>query len=165
VESPDVLLSIAEIALGLAGFGGIFMAFGRAGGERRGADTYRLVMLLSTALVTLVLSFVPVVLQALLVPDTSVWRLASALQAAATVGLMLNVAHFTRRNREVLRAEEAPGVSQVLWLLAALVLAVQVANAAGFDAGRPFGLFLFGLVFLLSFGAYLFARMLFLWRS
>lgn len=60
VDRSQTLLQIAEIALGLAGCGGIFVALSRERGtERRPADTYRLVLLMSAALSTLVVSLLP----------------------------------------------------------------------------------------------------------
>jgi hypothetical protein len=45
-----------------------------------------------------------------------------------------------------------------------LTVAAQLANALGLFGARAFGVFLCGLIYLVAFGSYLFARMLFLWR-
>ena len=60
---------------------------------------------------------------------------------------------------------EAPRVAAAVWVLAFVTLAAQLLNAAGVFQTRAAGVFVFGLVFLVAFGSYLFARMLFLWSS
>jgi hypothetical protein len=165
VDPTETLLAIAQIALGLAGFGGIFVALGRERAEtRRPADVYRLTLLLSTALSTLVLSLLPVALRALGLPEAAVWALSSTVMSALLVGLALVTVRMRRPHREEIRAGEAPFVAMLIWVLSVATLVAQLANAGGlFAAG--FGVFFAGLVFLVAFGSYLFARMLFLWRS
>jgi hypothetical protein len=165
VDPTEALLAIAQIALGLAGFGGIFVAVGR---ERRAAlrpaDSYRLTLLLCTALSTLVLSLVPVALRSLDVADRSVWRVSSAIMSALLVGIGVATVRMRRPHREEIRAGEAPWMAAAIWVLSFATLAAQLASAAGLGPGG-FGVFFLGLVFLVAFGSYLFARMLFLWRS
>lgn len=165
MDPTETLLAIAQIALGLAGFGGIFVALGRERAEtRRPADVYRLTLLLSTALSTLVLSLLPVALRAVGLPEAVVWAVSSAVMAALLVSLAVVTVRMRRPHREEIRAGEAPLVATLIWVLSVATLVAQLANAAGlFAAG--FGVFFGGLVFLVAFGSYLFARMLFLWRS
>lgn len=166
MEESEALLAIAQIALGLAGFGGVFVALGREhGASRRPADTYRLVLLLTTALTTLSLSLLPVALHAVGVPVQWVWALASALMAAVLAVLLIVFLRWRRRHREEIRMGEAPRVAAAVWVLSGVTLAAQLLNAAGVFQTRAAGVFVFGLVFLVAFGSYLFARMLFLWRS
>ena len=61
MDRSEVLLAIAQVALGLAGFGGVFVALSReAEGAREPANAYRLVLLQSSALSTLLLSLLPI---------------------------------------------------------------------------------------------------------
>jgi hypothetical protein len=166
VDATETLLAIAQIALGLAGFGGIFVAVGRErAAVRRPADTYRLVLLLCTALSTLVLALLPLAFQSVGIADATVWALSSALLSViiGTIGVV--TIRLRRPHREEIRAGEAPLVASAIWVIAFVTLAAQLSNAAGAFAARSFGVFLFGLVFLVAFGSYLFARMLFLWKS
>jgi peptidoglycan/LPS O-acetylase OafA/YrhL len=166
VDRSEALLSIAEIALGLAGFGGIFVALSRERDRpRRPADTYRLVLLMSTALSTLVLALLPAGLIAVGVVESWVWPLASGAMTALITTLIGVTWRFRREHREEIRAGEFSRVAGFIWVVAVAMLAAQVGNALGLFAERSFGVFLLGLVFLVAFGAYLFARMLFLWRS
>ena len=166
MEPPyEPLLAIAQIALGLAGFGGLFVAMSQAGGrERHTADTYRLVLLLAVSLSTLFLSLVPVALDALGVGGAPLWRVSNAL-SFAMLGAMLAVVHrFRTRWRDEVRAGETPVVANGIWVASFAILAAQAGGAAAVIA-RPAGVFLLGLVFLVAFASFLFARMLFLWRS
>jgi len=166
VDRSEALLSIAEIALGLAGFGGLFVALSRERGtDRRPADTYRLVLLLSTALSTLVLALLPTGLLAVGLPETWVWPLASGAMTALITTLLVVTSRFRSEHRDEIRAGEFTRVSNFIWVIAVATLAAQSSNAAGLFAEASFGVFLLGLIFLVAFGAYLFARMLFLWRS
>ena len=61
MDRSEVLLAVAQVALGLAGFGGVFVALSRdAQGARQPANAYRLVLLQSSALATLMLSLLPI---------------------------------------------------------------------------------------------------------
>ncbi len=166
MDQAEALLAIAQIALGLAGFGGIFVALGRErAGARRPADTYRLVLLLSTALSTLVLSLLAVAFLSIGLRDRFVWALSSSLMAALIGTIAVVTVRMRRPHEAEIRAGEAPRVAAALWTLAFLTLVAQILNVAGLLAARGFGVFFCGLVFLVGFGSYLFARMLFLWRS
>jgi hypothetical protein len=165
VEPSDSLLSVAEIALGLAGFGGIFMALGRGAGRRHPADNYRLILLLSTALSTLVLSLFPVAFDALGLAPVLVWRLSSGLLATLLATLLYAVYRMRRRNLAEIREGEAANVAAVIWVVTSALLVAAVLDAAGLTGLPPGGVFLAGLLLLVAFGAYLFARMLFLWKG
>jgi hypothetical protein len=167
VNPADALLQIAEIAIGLAGFGGIFVALSRERGvQRPPADTYRLVVLLCTALSTLVLATLPVALLELGVADATVWSSGSGVMVVGIVVLLVVTGRFRRRHRDEIREGEFSWAANVIWVLAFALAVAQIGNALGaFAPERAFGVFLLGLIFLLAFGSYLFARMLFLWRS
>ena len=111
------------------------------------------------------LSLVPVALRALEMSEPSIWRASSAAMAALLAGLGVVTVRMRRPHREEIRAGEAPWMAVAIWVLAFATLAAQLASAAGLGSPAGFGVFFFGLVFLVAFGSYLFARMLFLWRS
>jgi hypothetical protein len=166
MEHEEALLAIAEIALGLAGFGGVFVAVGRSReAVRRPADTYRLVLLLCMALATLVLSLLPVALGSLGLAPPGLWRVSNGLQAVVLAVLLVVFRRWRQRHLEEIRHGEAPLVAALIWVLSVVALVAQAASAAGLLQAQAAGVFLTGLVFLVAFGSYLFARMLFLWRS
>ena len=85
---------------------------------------------------------------------------------AALIGcLAVVIVRMRRPHREEIRAGEAPLAAAAIWVLALVSLAAQLGNAACLASTRGFGVFFCGLVFLVAFGSYLFARMRFLWRS
>jgi hypothetical protein len=165
VDRWEALLAIAQISLGLAGFGGVFVAVGGRASGRAPADTYRLVMLQSTALSTLLLSLLPVAFMGLGAPEDATWRFCSALLAALLAGVLGFSIRLRRPYEDEIRIGEQRWVSRLLWTGALACFAVQPLNALGLFGERGFGVFFASLVFLVAFGSYLFARMLFLWRG
>ena len=166
MDRAEALLAVAQIALGLAGFGGVFVALSHDRARTRGpADTYRLVLLLCTALSTLVLSLLPIAFQSIGVSERALWALSSALMAALLVWLLVVTLRWRRGHPAEIRAGELPWVAGAVSSLALLCLVGQMLNAAGLFRPHDFGVFFLGLVFMVAFGSYLFARMLFLWRS
>jgi hypothetical protein len=165
VDRWEALLAIAQIALGLAGFGGVFVAVGGRTTPRSPADVYRLVMLQSTAFSTLVLSLLPVAFMGLGASEDATWRFCSALLAVLLVGVLSFSIWLRRPHEEEIRIGEQRWVSWFLWTGAIICFAVQIPNALGLFGEREFGVFFASLVFLVAFGSYLFARMLFLWRG
>jgi hypothetical protein len=166
VDRSEALLAIAQIALGLAGFGGVFVAVG--GGRsvtRAPADSYRLFLLQSVALSTLVLSLLPVAFQGLGASEDTVWRLASALLAILISGMLIGSRRLRRPHEAEIRVGEQRAVARLIWAASVVFLAVQLPNVIGVFGERAFGVFFSALVFLVAFGSYLFARMLFLWRG
>jgi hypothetical protein len=164
-DQHEALLAIAQIALGLAGFSGVFVAMSQSGGQvRQHGDTYRLVLLLATSLSTLFLSLMPVALDRLGVADDLLWRVSNAL-FFVMLGALLSVVHRWRTlRREDIRPGETPAVAVGIWVLGGSMLVAELLSAAAV-IGPPEGVFVLGLVFLVAFGSFLFARMLFLWRS
>jgi hypothetical protein len=165
VDRSEVLLAVAQVALGLAGFGGVFVALSRdEHGARRPANAYRLVMLQSSALSTLLLSLLPLGFESVGVSDAAIWAVSSGLMAALVGIVSLVAIHMRRRHPEEIRAGEQRQMATLTAVLAFVTIAAQLANALGLFGARAFGVFLFGLIYLVAFGSYLFARMLFLWR-
>jgi uncharacterized membrane protein YecN with MAPEG domain len=165
VDRSEVLLAVAQVALGLAGFGGVFVALSREEhGERRPANAYRMVLLQSSALSTLLLSLLPLGFESLGLADAAIWALSSALMALLVGTISLVAIRLRRRHGEEIRAGEQRQVAILTGVTAFLTVAAQLANALGLFGARAFGVFLCGLIYLVAFGSYLFARMLFLWR-
>jgi hypothetical protein len=164
-DQHEALLAIAQIALGLAGFGGVFVAMSQSGNRVRDiADTYRLVLLLTVSLSTLFLSLLPVALERLGITGDLLWRTSNALFFVMLGALLVFFHRWRTRHRDVIREGEAPVVAVVVWGLSGVMVVAELLGAAAL-VGPPEGIFLLGLVFLVAFGSFLFARMLFLWRS
>ena len=110
------------------------------------------------------LALLPVGLLAAGLPDAAVWRISSALLAAGIIGVAVYAIRQTRAHLAEIRADEIRGASRAIWVLTVVMLAAQLANVAGLFE-RSYAAFLLGLIFLVAYSGYLFARMLFLWRG
>lgn len=165
MEQSESLLAVAQIALGLAGFGGVFIALGSGSPARHPADSYRLILLLSTALSTLVLALFPLAFHFLGIPEATLWRLSSGLLAALLVALIVTVYRLRRRHLDEIRSGEDARAAALIWVLTVAALVAALLDVAGLSGCPPGGVFLAGLLLLVALGAYLFARMLFIWRG
>ena len=78
MEASDELLTIAELAIGLAGFSGVVVAFTYRG-ELRATDRYRFIGLFTQALTVALLSFVPFGFHHADQVGAAIWRASSGL--------------------------------------------------------------------------------------
>jgi len=161
LDAFDTLLTLSEVSLGLAGFAGIVVVFGRAPGALAPADSFRLLALVGGSLGTLFLSLVPIALSAVGLPEPELWQWSSAIMVAVAVPAHLFSA--LRARRDVAEILEVVPV-YLLPIGASLFLAnlaAQICNALGVGWAPSFGVYLFGLLLYLGFAALQFARMLF----
>jgi hypothetical protein len=161
LEAFDTLLTLAEVSLGLAGFAGIVVVFGRGPGELAPADSFRLLALVGCSLGTLFLSLIPIALGFVGVPEPALWQWSSAMLIAVAVPAHLFA--FSRIRRDAAAIFEVVPV-YLLPFGAFLFLAnfvAQICNALGVGWSPSFGVYLFGLLLYLGFAAVQFARMLF----
>ena len=84
MEASDELLTIAELAIGLAGFSGVVVAFTQRGALRQ-TDLFRFIALFSLALAALVLAFVPFGFHHAGQSGTAIWRGSSAIMLVFTI--------------------------------------------------------------------------------
>jgi len=80
LEAREELLTIAQIAVGLAGVSGVVAAFLQRGGLPA-ADRLRFVALFATAFIALILAFVPIAFWYAGLGQVPLWRLSSAAMA------------------------------------------------------------------------------------
>jgi hypothetical protein len=161
LDAFDTLLTLSEVSLGLAGFAGIIVVFGRGPGALPPADSLRLAALVAASLGTLFFSLIPIALGFVGVPEPELWGWSSAIMLVAVVPAHVVGVLWMRRNREEI-LEVAP--LRLLVFIATIILAnliAQVCNALGVGSLPMFGVYLFGLILYLLFAAIQFARMLF----
>ena len=126
IRGAEVLLTAAEIAIGLAGFSGVVAAFTRL----RTEDRVRFLMLVGGSFFVVVLAFVPFLLDLAGLPERSVWRWASALWAilfGACVPLL-------RAGRRVIVAHGTPAPGWSIALIVGVIAVVsfsQLGNVIG----------------------------------
>jgi hypothetical protein len=156
VESASVLESIAEVAIALAGFGGIAAGLGyRAREEWSSEDRLRLISLAVISLAVVFACFLPYVTHHL--GSTAPWRMASALYLPMpTLGLVYQV-WFARRGLPA-------GYSRIAALL---VFAARISSSAllltvalGYAGPREFGFYLSAVLLALFQASLFFVRLL-----
>ena len=155
---PDSFFIISELAVGIAGFSGIIVAIGYRSGELEPLDRFRVLNVLSTALIAAFGGLLPQLFAGLGFTGGSLWRWSSVGFGFFLVALFTD-AHVRLHK---LSAIDRANVSRVLWLVilggVAAMAALQLVNAtrASPSPGPVFA----SLVALLGCSAILFIRVL-----
>lgn len=140
MEHRDTLLTIAELAVALAGFASLVTAIGgRRNDTLRIVASLRLRAMLEVAFRNAGFAVLPLPFLQLAPSDPMVWRISSGLYIAATA------LHFLFR----LRHDEPPGegwlsVSMRIFLLVTIL--VGLANVFGLGGSHAFSLYLANLL-------------------
>jgi len=147
----DELLTIAEIAVTLAGFAGVVVAFLHRG-ELHAVDRIRFVNFFTIAFEAVILAFVPIALSHLEFEGSRLWVWSSAFMIGLWTLHMMMVPLFLARVLGAMRVVSP--FPTVLMLVPAFVnVAVQLVNATGWLHEPGFVPYLFGLfVYLYSAG-------------
>ena len=141
MEHRDTLLTLAEIAVALAGFTGIVGVLGRrAQDPTRAISWFRLRAMLEIALRNAAFAVLPIPFLDLVSPETVVWRVASGAYFLAVIAYIL-----LRR-----RSESATTVGQTLGspflVLLPISLFACIANVLGLAGPNAVSLYLLSLV-------------------
>jgi hypothetical protein len=126
IRGAEVLLAVAQIAIGLAGFSGVVAAFSRSR-EFHVEDRVRFLMLICGTFAVILLAFVPLLLDLGGLDESQVWRWSSGAWLL-TMGSSLPLLSWGR-SVIVRRGRPAPGWSVLLVLLV-------TAGAAAAQAGN-----------------------------
>ena len=95
----DYFLTIAELAVALAGFGSLAALIGRrTGSESAAVDAGRLRAMLERSLTTMVVAVLPIALSNFALPDRVVWGVPSVL--FATAAPYVHIAPIRRMRRD-----------------------------------------------------------------
>ena len=156
MESDGVLLSIAEVAIALAGFGGLVTGLGyRARGTWTSSDRGRLMM---SAIISLAVVFgclIPYVVYRLGVPVP--WRIASGVFLPAPLGFFFILAWVNRRGVPPEFSKIAAVLMTATQLIAVVLLTI---TALGRAAPHGLGFYLAASLSMLFAAAVLFVRLL-----
>jgi len=160
MDIATALLTLSQIALGLAGFSSVLVALS---GKPEGwlpIDSFRIVAMLWTSFFALFLSLAPFVLHFLGVGAPLLWRLCAGLigvlTLAAVAGTTRRILRLGRPDRQVLGRSVVAAV-QSLVLIVGLC---ELAAAFGWLA-PPDGIYFAGIVTYMSLAAFLIVRFLF----
>jgi hypothetical protein len=153
-----VLLGFLTAAIALAGFAGIVTSIDRgAAVASNEVISFRVRNLVTSAVVSVLLSLLPVLLEALEFFRSSLWQRCCVVSAIAIGALLFSLLSGRLR----MRGGQDAGLSRSLFVtnltLGALAFSVLVAGASGAVAGR--GAYFTGLYYLLYLMCTLFHRM------
>lgn len=162
MDETTLLITLSQMALGLAGFSGIAVAFTRRPGRLTPLEVYRLSLLFGTTFGAMFLALLPAALEVLGAGPDLAWRVSSAVMAgyaaafaAWRVGPTLR---FMRETPEVFHRRILGSIG-VIHLVNA---GIQMASALGAFGGRRGGVYVWGVLWFLLHGAQQFARILFI---
>jgi hypothetical protein len=160
MDIASALLTISQVAVGLAGFATILVALSGKPHQWTPVDAFRIRNILAFSFESVFLSLVPFVLAFFSLPDSSVWRFSLFILAITTLAGVLQVLggvyRLSRPERTVLKTLVVSTVTSVLSAMAAVEL------LAAFGIVRPASaVFFLGVVVLLGVSAVLVARFLF----
>lgn len=153
MDAASSVLTIAELALTLAGFAGVVVVFSQRDGLLT-IDRWRFVGVLVLGVGTAVIAFTPSMLQQFGIEDSVNWRSSSAVLAAAVLAFFV---FFLRRIPAVAGEQGArppQAALRIVFSLTLLALATQISNAAGWPMRSGPGLFMLGLLLMLTVAAF-----------
>ena len=144
MEASEVLLTLAEIAIGLAGFSGVVAAFSRTRHFPH-EDRVRFLMLIGGTFFVIVLAFVPFLVLYAGGDGPAIWRWSSAIYGA----FWLSALPLIRAGRKVIIEHGTPAPRWSLALIASVSLLgflLQVGNVLAWPFGPgPFA-YVVGLI-------------------
>jgi hypothetical protein len=157
VDARDELLTIAEIAVGLAGFSGVVAAFMQRGGLSL-LDRTLFLVLFSTAFVALFLAFVPIALARAGLEGEPLWRASSIAMGLVWIVGMIPYPFGMRELRQKLPSmPPPPRIRLVLYFGPAFAtFLLQVGNAGEWFWDANFLPYLFGMLQWLYHAAFTF---------
>ena len=160
-DLTELLVAVAQLALGVAGFSGIAMYFKRRPGRLTDLEVYRIAILVFNSGAAMFLSLIPFPLQAFGLSSAVMWRTGSALMAVFEVAF--HSFYLPRSQRYRRRIPELFNRYSLLFTytggLATLLL--QSLNALGLAGSHHAAVFMLGLVWLLFHASFQFGRILF----
>jgi hypothetical protein len=166
VQDTDLLQTIAEIAITLAGFTGVVAFLGdRARGKWRAVDLLRFNNLLNNSIAALLFSFTPILLFKLGTSEPTAWRCSSGFLAAYILIAALRSVREVPRLPDHQRVEISPPVLTAILFILTAVVALLAANAMGVAYVGESGPVIVALVWLLAFSMFQFVRLLLTLKS
>jgi hypothetical protein len=160
IDVASALLTLAQVAIGVAGFSAILVALSGKPHLWTPVDAFRIRNILALSFQSVFLALVPFVLALFSLPESTVWKVSLLILALGTSGGVLlvlsGVYRLSASERAVLKAAVVSTVVAVLIFMAAVEL------LAVFGVVRPpAAVFFLGLLVLVGVSTVLVARFLF----
>jgi hypothetical protein len=159
VSEPDLSVFV-EFGVGLAGFSGVVVAFGRGDGRLGPYDRFRVVQLLTTALVPAFLALLPIGLAGFGVHGEPAARVAGAVLIAAIAINLIMAIVMARRMPAVSRRHLSPTVWRVALASSFAILLWNGLNLAGWPGPTSFGPVMAGMAWSLFMASVMFFRLI-----
>ena len=142
MDPTDILLTIVEISVALAGFASLVTVIGRREndeGWKRSTAKLRLMLESTLRVAAIALVAIPFIQQ---VPGPLTWRLLSGLHIASAA---LHLAYSLRRHGQS-PSSYSRGLTRSIWAIGVVGVAASAANVVGYAPIGSFGMFLVSLV-------------------
>jgi hypothetical protein len=154
VDQSEALLTLAELAVALAGFASLVSVIGRRPDEKsRGVDSFRLQIMLEMCFRNAALALLPLPFLAAEPSDPSwVWRASSGVFLVSTLVYAFFTARRTRRTQDAYE----PALLFRMTAIAALSVLVNLANVLGLGGAHAFALYFGALALALGSAGLLF---------
>jgi hypothetical protein len=164
MSPEDVLPSIAEIAIGLAGFSGLVAAFAQRPGQAwTGAQKARIVFLVILSFGMITAALLPPAISGISDSPALIWGLPMVAYSVLTMGLLGQWISLSRRHGYEL---QFPLVSIPIISTAAVLQVVVLLSGVGVIMPYSPTLFVFSLLSILVFAAVMFLALLHItWRD
>jgi hypothetical protein len=160
MDIGSALLAMAQVAVGLIGFSSVLVALSGEPSRWSALDSFRIKGMLASAIILLLLSLVPFLLQFLGLAGPLVWRCSTGLLAGLlAIGMIANLRAYLRLS-ESYRAATRPLFVWSIYGVGVLVLVAESTAAAGLLEAAE-GTYFLGLFFMLALSSYLIVRFLF----
>ncbi len=148
MQHSDILMTFAELALALVGFGGIVVALGQRSRGLSSAQVFSATALITLGIGAMAVAVLPIVLHELGASAATALRSSSAVMAMHAIAWFAYILPTARRLDASLGDPKRPfGLHERNYVLlgaSGLNVAAQFANASGLS-DRPFGILIAGL--------------------
>jgi hypothetical protein len=153
----DLLLTIAEVAVGLAGYSAIVGLLGnRSGRSDIKVDSLRLQVMLEVALLAAAAAFLPVLISLFEFEVWTTWRIATAAWLALAIPSEIT-AWFRTRNMPDMKLDRL-NVNTVNWAFSLLSDGIMFLVMIGLFEARAGALYMVGIFLYLAVAAILFVQ-------
>jgi hypothetical protein len=164
---PESLLTIAQLALGLAGFSGVILVFSGSPDAMHPMDRLRMRMLLSMSLGAMILCVLPFGIELLGIEGDTLWRICSGALvvtlAPIAILFFLDYRNIGRAHpRELAAGAMGGGAAAVIATVGGAGMSLlALAHALGALPRQGRAIFFFFVFWLLAMAAYLFTSLIF----
>ena len=166
MENADQLLTFTQVAIAVAGFAGIIGTFQFKEGERiRRGDAVGLAVVVNTGLMSAFYSTLPLLLINFGTDDTTVWAISSVMTCVIYAYFSYDIA-IRLKNFKTYKSFNKI-IIYLLFIVAFIIIAINVLNACNIFFKREFGPFYISLIYSLGLVCYMFSRLLLrpIWRT